>query len=42
MLALLAVKIGPPSEPKKIIIKNIEFINFCEVKERLNDVQNSG
>jgi hypothetical protein len=24
------------------VLKNIEFINFCEVKERLNDVQNSG
>jgi len=27
---------------KNTVLKNIEFINFCEVKERLNDVQNSG
>ena len=27
---------------KKTVLKNIEFISFCEVKERLNDVQNSG
>ncbi len=25
---------------KNTMLKNIEFINFCEVKERLNDVQN--
>jgi len=26
---------------KNTVLKNIEFINFCEVKERLDDVQNS-
>ena len=27
---------------KNTVLKNIEFIDFCEVKERLDDVQNSG
>jgi hypothetical protein len=26
---------------KNTVLKNIEFIDFCEVKERLDDVQNS-
>ena len=26
---------------KKTVLKNIEFINFCEIEERLKDVKNS-
>ncbi len=26
---------------EKIMLKNIEFINFCEIEERLKDVKNS-